>query len=162
MNKAEKVFNCLKTLQISFTVHEHPAVYTVVEAKEFYHRIPGGHCKNLFLRDKKGKNHFLVVAPHDKRINLKELSGITGSANLSFASPERLKKYLDLEPGSVSPFGIINDNSGEVLVIVDEDLFENETLNFHPNINTLTITVSSADFRKFLAESGNEVRLLKV
>jgi len=158
----EKVYNRLDKLGIRFTIHEHPAVYTVEEAKDYYHLIPGSHCKNLFLRDKKGKKHYLLVAPHDKQVNLKELSGRIGTGNLSFASPERLMKYLGLEPGSVSPFGIVNDEENGVVVIVDEELKEKRELNFHPNINTLTITVTGDDFQKFLEESGNEVRYMRV
>jgi len=90
------------------------------------------------------------------------LSGRIGTGNLSFASPERLMKYLGLEPGSVSPFGIVNDEENGVVVIVDEELKEKRELNFHPNINTLTITVTGDDFQKFLEESGNEVRYMRV
>ena len=162
MNSKERVYALLKELDIPFVRHEHPPVYTVEEAKQYWNDIPGVHCKNLFLRDKKGKNHFLVVMPHDKPLDLKKMASIIGADNLSFASPERLMKHLRLEPGSVTPFGIINDEENNVRVIVDTDLISPGKVNFHPNVNTRTVTISADDFKKFLAYSGNKVQYVAI
>ncbi len=158
MNTEERVYALLNELDIPFVRHEHPPVYTVEEAKQYWDDIPGVHCKNLFLRDKKGRNHFLLVMPHDKPLDLKKMAELIGADSLSFASPERLKKHLWLEPGSVSPFGIINDRENSVCVVVDGDLMGPEKINFHPNVNTRTLTISADDFKKFLAHSGNKVQ----
>ena len=162
MNTEERVYALLNELDIPFVRHEHPPVYTVDEAKQYWDGIPGTHCKNLFLRDKKGKNHFLVIMPHDKPLDLKKMASAIGADNLSFASPERLMKHLGLEPGSVTPFGIINDEENNVRVIVDTDLISPGKVNFHPNVNTRTVTISADDFKKFLAHSGNKVQYVSI
>jgi len=158
----KKVYQHLNSRNITFVTHKHPPVYTVDEAKAFWEGIPGQHCKNLFLRDKKGRNHFLVVLLHDKKLDIKKLSRQIGSDTLSFASSSRLMKYLGVEPGSVTPLGIINDKEKKVQVIVDKDLLDGDTVNVHPNINTRTITLKIDDFRKFLDNSGNRVRYLEL
>ncbi|RKX75956.1 MAG: prolyl-tRNA synthetase associated domain-containing protein [Spirochaetes bacterium] len=156
----EKLYGILEELQICYTRHEHPPVFTVEEAGKYWKDIPGVHCKNLFLRDKKGKKHYLVVAEHSKHINMKSLGERIGGERLSFASPQRLKDYLGLESGAVSPFGLINDKDKAVKVIVDKDLKNSAYLNFHPNTNTATITLKSEDFFKFLDWCRNEVKYL--
>lgn len=157
-NRAQKVFNVLNELDISYVLHEHPAVFTVEEAQKHAEGIEGLHCKNLFLRDQKGKKHFLVVAENVKPIQVKEVGRKLGAGNLSFASPERLLKHLDLEPGAVSPFGLINDQENKVILVLDEELKGSDLLNFHPNDNTKTITISYDDFLKFIKFTGNTVK----
>jgi Ala-tRNA(Pro) deacylase len=156
----QKVYNILRELDISYTKHEHPPVYTVEEAEQHWENITGAHCKNLFLRNKKGKNHYLVIAKSEKRVNLKALTSRLGEDRLSFASPERMLRYLGLEPGAVSPFGLINDKENAVVVVIDRDLKEASHVNFHPNVNTATVGIAFTDFEKFLSYCGNSIRYL--
>jgi Ala-tRNA(Pro) deacylase len=156
----KKVYDTLEQLDISYTKHEHPPVYTVEEAEQHWETITGAHCKNLFLRNKKGRNHYLVIAKSEKRVDLKALTSRLGEDRLSFASPERMKRYLGLEPGAVSPFGLINDRENQVVVIIDRDLKEASHVNFHPNVNTATVGITFADFEKFLTYCKNPVRFL--
>lgn len=154
------VYEVLDRLGIAYTRHEHPAVFTVEEAEKHWRGIEGAHLKNLFLRNKKGNRHYLVIAPTSKTVDLRRLNEQLREDRLSFGSPERLKRLLGLEPGSVSPFGLINDRGKEVVVVVDEDLRGASRVNFHPNINTVTIGLSVEDFEKFLSWTGNPVRYL--
>jgi Ala-tRNA(Pro) deacylase len=156
----QKVYEILRELGISYTKHEHPPVYTVEEAEQHWENITGAHCKNLFLRNKKGKNHYLVVVESRKRVDLKALTKNLGEDRLSFASPERMMRYLGLEPGAVSPFGLINDRENAVVVVIDRDLKEASHVNFHPNVNTATLGIAFSDFEKFLIRCGNSIRYL--
>jgi Ala-tRNA(Pro) deacylase len=156
----QKVYNILRELGISYTKHDHPPVYTVEEAERHWQNITGAHCKNLFLRNKKGKNHYLVIAKSEKRVDLKALTVRLGEDRLSFASPERMMRYLGLEPGAVSPFGLINDRENAVVVIIDPDLKEAGHVNFHPNVNTATVGITFADFERFLAHCGNIIQYI--
>jgi Ala-tRNA(Pro) deacylase len=156
-----KVYEVLKKLEIPFTRHEHPPVFTVEQAGEHWKGVEGAHLKNLFLRNKKGSRHYLVIIECSKNADLRKLNDRLGEDRLSFGSPERLKRCLGLEPGAVSPFGLINDTKKEVIVIIDEDLKKAERVNFHPNVNTATVGISAADFEKFLGWAGNSVRYFK-
>ena len=151
------IYETLDRLEIIYKKHEHPAVYTVEQAVAQWKGIEGAHCKNIFVRNKKGNRHYLIIAEHLKRIDLTPLSKRLGQSRFSFASPERMQKYLGLEPGSVSPFGLINDRNTEVEVVIDSDLKNEELINFHPNINTATLTLSFSDFRKLVEHCGNRV-----
>lgn len=153
----QKVYDILKLLDINYKRYEHKPVYTVEEANELDICISGQHCKNLFLRNRKGDIHYLVILDDTKKVDLKSLSKQIGSSNLSFASEERLDKYLGLKPGSVTPFGIINDIESEVTVLVDKDLVKADIVNFHPNVNTATIGVSYKDLEKFIKWHKNKV-----
>ena len=161
MSKDDKVFNYLNERQISFIKHEHPPVFTVEEAKEHWKAITGMHCKNLFLRDKKGRKHFLVVVESSKQIDIKKLNDQLGE-RFSFASPERLLKHLGLTPGSVSPFGLINNEDNLVKLILDSDIEKTEEVNFHPNINTSTLTLKTPDFLKYVDSVNNEWQYLSI
>ncbi len=157
-----KVLDVLDGLGIAYVRHEHPPVFTVEDADKYWTALRGTHCKNLFLRNKKGNRHYLVVAPTHRAVDLRSLNAVLHEDRLSFGSPERLMKSLGLEPGSVSPFGLINDASKEVRVIIDEELKSSAFLGFHPNTNTATLDISFADFEKFLASRGNDVRYMKL
>ncbi len=156
------IYRVLEELGISYGRHDHPPVYTVKEADTLYGHLPGGKTKNLFLRNKKGNRHYLVVVESHKQVDLKKMRLLLGESALSFASPERLQKYLGLAPGAVSPFGIINDKEKEVVVVIDGELWRHDILNYHPNDNTATLSVSREDFRRFLAHCGNEVRTVEL
>ena len=152
----------LRELGIAFERHEHPAVATVEAAEEHWAGIDATHCKNLFLRNQKGNRHYLVVLLHSKRADLRAVADQIGDGKLSFASPERLMTYLGLTPGSVSPFGLINDRAHAVRVVLDRDLKTATRVSFHPNINTATYVVSTADFGRFLEACGNVVRYVSI
>ncbi|MBN2245545.1 MAG: prolyl-tRNA synthetase associated domain-containing protein [Candidatus Aminicenantes bacterium] len=161
-DKEKKVIEALEKLNISYIRHAHPPVFTVEQAVEQWKGIEGAHCKNIFVRNKKGNRHFLIIVEHLKKLDLKNLSSRLGQDRLSFASPERLNKYLGLEAGSVSPFGLINDIDHHVTVLIDENLKQEEFINFHPNINTATYTLSFSDFIKFLKWINNKIDFLKI
>ena len=114
-------------------------------------------CKNLFLRDAKGKNHFLVSVPEEKRVDLKGLAEKIGSTKLSFASGERLAKYLGVSQGCVSPLGILNDESGTVTMVFDEDLKGKTDVGIHPNDNTATLWLAFSDLEKLISGHGNAI-----
>ncbi len=158
----EQVAARLGELGIAFTRHEHPPVATVEEAEQHWAGIDATHCKNLFLRNQKGTRHYLVILKHHKKADLRAVAEQIGDGKLSFASPERLMKYLGLTPGSVSPFGLINDVAHEVRVVIDRDVKAADRVAFHPNINTATLTLSNADFQRFLAVCGNSVQYVIV
>lgn len=156
------IYLILKDLDIEFEKYEHPAVYTVEEAEKYDRGVDAAHSKNLFLRNKKGNKHYLVILEGSKRVDLKELAKLLNEGDLSFASPERMLKYLELTPGSVSPFGLINDINKEVHVVVDNDLLKSKKQGSHPNVNTATLVISTDDFKKFLEYTGNWVTYLNL
>jgi Ala-tRNA(Pro) deacylase len=157
-----QVLAVLEELGISYVRHEHPPVSTVAEAEVHWAGIAAAHCKNLFLRNQKGDRHYLVILGHSKRADLRQMAGQIGDGKLSFASPDRLMAYLGVTPGSVSPFGLLNDRDHRVRVFIDADLARAERITFHPNINTVTLELSVADFERFLAHSGHAVRTVNV
>ncbi len=161
MGNEQKVYDILDQLNLKYIKHEHPPVFTVEEAEKHWNGIQGAHCKNLFLRNKKGKNHYLVILKHTKRLNIKSLEKKLNEEKLSFASQDRVNRYLGLSTGAVSPYGLINDKEKNVRVILDEDLENERLINFHPNVNTATITVSFKDFKKFLSWCDNKVHYVK-
>lgn len=152
------IYDVLTDLKIEFEKIEHPAVFTVEEADKYHINSNAVTSKNLFLRNKKGDKLYLFVLESSKTADLKKLADFLQIGRLSFASPERLMKYLQLTPGSVSPFGLINDKKNEVTVIIDTDLLQGDKVAFHPNINTATLVISRDDFLKFLNWTQNEVR----
>jgi Ala-tRNA(Pro) deacylase len=147
----------LERMGIQYERHEHPAVFTVDEALVHWAGIDAAHCKNLFLRNKKGDRHYLVVASHSTPIDLAALAACLSGGRLSFASAERLRAHLGVAPGSVSPFGLINDRPKAVHVLLDATLRQSARVAFHPNVNTATIVLAFADFERFLASCGNPV-----
>ena len=156
------VYRALEALGISYERYEHPPVFTAEEAAEHWRDIPAARVKNLFLRNKKGDRHYLVILEIGKQADLRQLVKLLGDDRLSFGSPERLMTHLGLTPGSVSPFGLINDASHGVQVVLDADLRRADRLVFHPNVNTASVTISFADLERFLAARGNPVRFLTV
>jgi len=153
------IYQFLDQHQISYQQHDHPAVFTVAESQKYDFNVPGAKTKNLFLRNKKGSQHFLVVVQADKRVDLKALAKqLEVAGGLGFASEQRLFKYLGLTPGSVSPFGLINDTDHHVQVIIDQDLMLDDQIGFHPNVNTATLVISTEDFKKYLDVLENLVK----
>ena len=160
--KMENVFDFLKQYSIPYKLHEHVAVFGVNDARDVYQGIEFGENKNLFLRNRKGNKHYLVTLPAFKQISLDDLAEKLDEKDLSFASEERLKKYLNVTRGSVSPFGLLNDAEKEVVFVLDIELLDNDHLGFHPNINTQTVVLKSGDFRMCIEKMGNKVLYLKI
>ena len=156
------IYQVLDDLKIKYTKYIHQPVYTIAEAERYCSHIPGGKSKNLLLRNRKGNKHYLVVVRSDKKLDLEKLQDFLQESNLSFASEERLMKCLGLTPGSVSPFGLVNDLEKEVQVVIDSDLLGYDELQYHPNINTETLVLSVEDFKKFLAWTRNEIDFLEL
>jgi Ala-tRNA(Pro) deacylase len=162
MIEPRHVYEALDTLGIEYTVYEHPPVFTGEAAAEHWGAIPATQVKNLFLRNKKGDRQYLVILEVAKQADLRHLVKVIGDDRFSFGSPERLMAALGVTPGSVSPFGLLHGGAKDVRVIVDQDLRGADRLIFHPNLNTLSITISVADFERFLATRPNVVRWLKL
>ena len=145
----------LTDLGLAWTLTEHEAVYTIEEMERLHLPEGGAVCKNLFLRDYKGKNHYLVVLRKDKRADLQALAALLGSTPLSFASPERLRTRLGVEKGAVTPLGVVNDDGHTVRVILDRDLQKEELLGVHPNVNTATVWLRPAELEAYIRDCGN-------
>ena len=155
----DELFAYLDSLGIAHKTATHPAVFTVEEARTLRGTLAGGHTKNLFLRDKKGAV-YLVVAAEDAQIELRSLHRLLGATGrFSFASPELMRELLGVEPGSVTPFAVINDTSHRVTVVLDAAMMANEVLNFHPLVNTGTTTISRDGLKKFLEATGHPPRI---
>ena len=157
-----ELYHFLDEHQISYEKFDHSPVYTVEESKKLSPAMSGGKTKNLFVRDKKGKHHILLTLEQDKRVDLKKISEFIGYGRLSFCSPERLLKYLGVEPGSVSLLGILNDQAGEVEILIDEDLWKEQYLLCHPLVNTSTLRLVREELVKLFQLSGHLFRLLPI
>jgi Ala-tRNA(Pro) deacylase len=144
---------------IPYVLHHHRAVFTVSESLEMERDMPGIHCRNLFVRDKK-ERMFLISAANETEIDLKALESRLGCARLSFGSPERLWTYLGVRPGSVCPYAIVNDTENLVTPVLDAYMMRGELVNFHPLINTMTIGVAPDDLLKFIRSTGHEPKLI--
>jgi Ala-tRNA(Pro) deacylase len=158
---AEQLLARLGELGIVSKTVDHDAVFTVEEAKALRGELPGGHIKNLFLRNKK-EEMWLVVAEEDKRIDLKALGELLGAGKLSFGSPDRLMTYLGVLPGAVTPFSIINDKQRQVTVVLDQDLLEKDPVNCHPLVNTKTTSLTPQDLLRFLEAEGHKPQILRL
>lgn len=152
-----KVLETLKELGVAYSRRTHPAVFTVEQARLYEQNTPGAHCKNLFLRDRKGQRHFLAVFDERRQVDLRKLAEQAGASGLSFGSPERLLRILGLTPGSVGPFGLLYPEARVVTVLLDAGLISAGYVSFHPNVNTATLTFASTDFERYLAWVGNPV-----
>lgn len=156
----EDLFALLDRLGIAHETQHHPAVFTVEESKTLRGKLPGAHVKNLFLKDKKGR-FFLITALENAAIDLKTIhQDIGGQGRVSFGSAEQLMERLGVEPGSVTPFSLINDREKVVTFILDEQVTQHERVNAHPLRNTMTTGVSREDLFRFFAETGHEPLIL--
>ncbi len=156
MNGDPLLYQILDQLGISFEYHEHPPAPTIELAVQYWKDIENTtHCKNLFFRNHKGNRHYLVIFDHRQSLAIHDLEKRLKQGKLSFASEERMGKYLGLKPGSVSPFGLIHDTGKHVHLFLDENLNQNPRISFHPNDNTASLVVEYQDFIKFLDFCGN-------
>ena len=153
----KKVYDKLNELGIEYEAVDHKAVFTIEEIDEIGLFNDGVGCKNLFLRDASGKRHFLVVAPEHKDVDLKSVRAQLGCSRLSFGSAERLERCLGLTQGSVSPFGVLNDENRAVEFVFDKDLIGENKVGFHPNINTGTVWLKFEDIVKVIENRGNSI-----
>ena len=153
----QRVFDALKDLDIPFQVYDHPPIRTSGDAFLLSEDVEGGRCKNLFLRNNEGTNHYLVILGMESRCDLKILARKLNEKRLGFASEDRLMRYLGVPSGSVSPFNPLNGNGTEVIIVVEEALLSHEKLAFHPNENTATLVLSVKDFMKYLRSLENRV-----
>lgn len=154
----DALLSYLDDLNITYKVYEHEAVFTVDESDKVNAGIPGMHCRNLFLRDKK-KNMFLIVAQNETAVDLKKLSGLIESGRLSFGSAQRLWENLGVKPGSVCPFAIMNDTDKNVRIILDHTMMDAAMVNYHPMQNTMTISLKPHDLVKFIKDTGHEAEI---
>ena len=155
----EMLFCHLEALAIATTTVSHPPVFTVEESRVLRGAIPGAHIKNLFLKDKKAVL-WLVVCEEDAAIDLKALPAVIGSARLSFGRPELLREVLGIEPGSVTPFALINDRQRRVNVILDARILAADRVNCHPLVNTATTTIATGDLMAFIASTGHVPKIV--
>lgn len=159
----ETVINKLEELKITYKEVTHTPVYTIEEMDNLGNIFEGAKiCKNLFVRDQKGKRHFLIVVPEEKRVPLAEVTTKIGSTKLSFASEERLMKYLKLTAGAVTPLAVINDEANEVEVVMDESLKNEELLGVHPCVNTATVLIKPQELERYITEAGNKIKYINV
>lgn len=149
----------IDTLGITYKVYDHDPIFTVEEGLHLKASIPGTHCRNLFLRDKK-KNMFLVVAANETQIDMKKLAPVIDSGRLSFGSADRLWDNLGIRQGSVNPFCVINDKNNAIKVILDAAMMNADLVNYHPMDNAQTIGLTPNDLLKFMEESGNTYEVL--
>jgi Ala-tRNA(Pro) deacylase len=158
----EDLFAFLDRLGIPHSTVSHPPLFTVEQSQALRGQIPGGHTKNLFLKDKKDAV-FLVVALEDASIDLKGLHRVLGAAGrFSFGSADLLQEVWGVAPGAVTPFGAINDSAGRVTVVLDAEMMRHDVLNYHPLVNTQTTTLASRDLIKFLEATGHPPRITAV
>ena len=156
------IYQVLGSHGIAYQRHDHPPVYTVEEADRLVPAGEGHKTKNLFLRDEKGRRHFLVSVAHDKQVDLRRLATTLGSSKLSFGSSERLLKHLGVEPGAVTLLAVVNDPSRQVEVFIDRDLWDGQPLRCHPLVNTATLVVPQDGIERLLQATGHAVRLIDV
>ena len=149
------LYALLDDLEISYKKYEHPPVFTCDEAYAALPDSPAVQTKNIFLRDKRGRRHLLLVTTCEKAVDIKRFAEQSGADRLSFASPERLMKYLGVEPGSVTVLGLMYDNANAVELYIDADVWATPEWRCHPLVNTATLVISRPDIEKFLARTGH-------
>jgi Ala-tRNA(Pro) deacylase len=162
MRGQEELYRLLRKLAIQFEYHEHPPVATIEDALIHWKDLDSGRCKNIFFRNHKGDRHYLIILEHLRQLNIHDLEKRLKQGKLTFASDQRLKKYLGVEPGSVSPFGLINDEAHHIHLFIDEKLNEFDRLSFHPNLNTASLVISKPDFLRFLDHTGNSYEFIRL
>ena len=155
----EDLFEMLEDLGIEYSLHHHEPMFTVADGEEIEKNIPGTHCRNLFLRDKK-KNMALIVAANETSLDMKKLAPIIDMGRLSFGSKDRLWQYLGIRQGSVCPFTIVNDIGREVMLILDAYMMDQDIVNYHPLDNAMTIGLKPADLIEFIEAQGHPYKIV--
>jgi Ala-tRNA(Pro) deacylase len=158
----DDLFRFLDELGISHQTKDHAPVFTVAESVALRDEIPGGHTKNLFLKDKKDQ-YFLLTVEENAAVDLKTVHTLVGGASkFSFGKPEKLQEYLGVIPGAVTAFGIINDTENNVTIVLDEELMKNDIINCHPLANDATTSIGREDLIRFVEATGHKANVLKV
>lgn len=155
----DELFVLLDDLGVETITHRHQPVFTVEESRDLRGILPGAHCKSLFMKDKKGVL-WLAVVMENRKLDMKALSGVIGSARLSFASPDRLFEYLGVTPGSVTPFALINDRERRVRIVLDAEIMAAALANFHPLSNDATTAIQPRDLLRFIEHCGHEAEIV--
>lgn len=159
---ADDLFSFLDGLGIAVTTVRHPPLFTVADSQALRGEIPGGHTKNLFLRDRKDRL-FLITVEEDAAVDLKQIHHLIGaSGRVSFGRPEDLMRRLGVTPGAVTAFGLINDTEGAVSFVIDEPLLRHDIVNAHPLTNEATTSIKAADLLRFVEATGHRATVLKV
>ena len=164
MNKEriDKVLDYLNGKGYKYDYYEHPEAPTIAIAKQHWRDDGSKHCKNLFFRNHKGNRHYLVVLDCEQDLDIHDLEQRLHQGKLTFASPARMEKSLGISPGSVSPFGLINDTENHVHLFLDSNLTKYESLSFHPNDNHATVVISKEEFARYLQEVGNSYEYIEM
>ncbi|MHA1192757.1 MAG: prolyl-tRNA synthetase associated domain-containing protein [Promethearchaeota archaeon] len=155
----ESLKNWLSSHNIQYILHQHLAVFTVPEAKIHCGHIEGIHCKNLFLKNKKTSQFYLVTIPYDKRLDLNGFRRMIGVPKIRFAEPEDLLDVLGITPGAVSPIGLVNDIENRTIFIIDEEVWNADEICCHPNINSETMQIPGSEFQKLIEATGNTLEI---
>ena len=158
MYKSFELIDLLKKKKYEIKVHQHDALCTVEDSKKLRGKIDGAHSKNLFLKNKKNE-FFLLSCEETDKIDLKKISKSLEIGNVSFAKEEYLDQYLKIKPGSVSPFALLNDEGGQVEFYLEQTLYKSKFVNFHPLVNTFTITIETNRFIEFMIENGKKIHI---
>lgn len=156
------IYQFLAAHGIEYERHDHPPVFTCEEANRLVPPLPAAKTKNLFVRDRKGRRYFLIVVGYEKVVDLKALSSVLGVTKLGLASPERLRKYLDVDPGAVTILAVANDPDKKVEVVMDEDLWGSKAFRCHPLVNTSTLVISRENIERFLDTTEHRLRILNI
>ena len=160
--QAEPLYALFREHEIELDVVEHPAVFTCEEAERWVPDVEGLPTKNLFLRDRKGERHFLVVVGDEKSVDLKALSQVLGCSKLSLGSADRLQRCLGVSPGSVTLLALMNDSEKQVELILDRPMYEAASLRCHPLVNTATVSLKREQLETFLGVTGHRIRVAEV
>ena len=162
MERKLTVYQYLNALGVEYTHYDHPEAPTIDIARNYWHNDGSKHCKNLFFRNHKGNRHYLVVFDCDQNVAIHDLEQRLRQGKLTFASEARMERYLGLRPGSVSPFGLINDTENHVHLFLDETLRQQPALSFHPNDNRFTVVIDREEFERYLTLVGNTYEYIKL
>ena len=160
--RIDKVLGYLNEKGYGYSWYTHPEAPTIEIARQYWKQDGSKHCKNLFFRNHKGNRHYLVVLDCERDLDIHDLEKRLHQGKLSFASPQRMEKYLGLQPGSVSPFGLINDPENHVHLFMDRNLLDEKALSFHPNDNHATVVIDVAEFMRYLNEVGNSYEFIEL
>ena len=160
--RIDKVLGYLNEKGLEFSWYTHPEAPTIEIARQHWKQDGSKHCKNLFFRNHKGNRHYLVVLDCERDLDIHDLEKRLHQGKLSFASPQRMEKYLGLQPGSVSPFGLINDTENHVHLFLDTNLQQQDSLSFHPNDNHATVVIAFEEFMRYLDIVGNSFEFIEL
>jgi len=162
MDRKQPVFDFLDARGIRYEWYEHPEAPTIEIARQWWRDDGSKHCKNLFFRNHKGDRHYLVCFDSERSLAIRDLEARLRQGKLTFASPERMERWLGLRPGSVSPFGLINDPENHVHLFLDVNLRDCPAYSFHPNDNRATVVIPQEEFLKYLAAVGNSYEFIEL